>query len=1204
MSAKHFRLMALMVLFGVSGCESDCLSSGSCECVTRYDCAEGLICVGGACVEDDSTPWIVASREFWQPCIDHRECVDGYCLPLGPNSSGGVCTRACSESRPCVDGWSCLRWTSDTKPEAMTFVCALQVGSRLCMGCAVDGHCSATGDLCVEIGDSQVCGQDCTSSGCLDGYTCREVKRGEVVYSQCLPTDDTCECGEGRVGMGRSCTNSNEYGVCAGWTYCERGEDGTYQWSSCDARTPAQEVCNGIDDDCDGLIDALDPSLAYDEIDDGNYPLCRMGGCVGRWQCRDLGDGESAWVCDAGDPEREICNGVDDNCDGRIDEPFVDEEGRYITVEHCGACGIACAELLTNLRKDASGNVVEGAVRCEIRGEDPKCVPVLCEPGFYPYPHEAPVVCVRLESPACQVCSTDVDCRVYSDSCVQLTGEFGGNCLQSCEVGSPYWGCTGETGKQSCCPAGYTCESIEGKRQCLPAGGGCSCDASKVGMVRNCVVTTDTDICQGRQACEMIGSNIYAWGACDAQTLNEEVCDGRDNNCNGLIDEGFVDALGRYNHDSHCGACNEDCPSRWKAPELHATGACLLVGDNYACVFTGCKIETLVTQGRCRDDLDCAAGMRCDRQMHFCVAASGATPEVSCRQDSDCASVDRAHRCLDGVCRIRVQFHDVNGIMADGCECGEVLDGGVDDPEIFDVYPNEESTYVDRNCDGIDGDIATSLFVNAQSKHSLGTMASPFATIGEAVAAFDVSKHTAILVAAGTYREHVILKSGVRMYGGYGSDFRKRNIVLHPTQIISPLPMDDTRPGTVYIPAVTRRTVVSGFTVTGYDVPEASTREGGAGRNTYAIFVVEGSNNLVLANNTIIGGMAGAGGRGRNGDSGAGGESGAAGRSSFECGSANCAGVTSPGGSGGRNVACTAANGRNGATARDGMQSQDFGSGTGRDGSGGANNTYSHSYADQRDYCKYDCLVGGYANGGNGQNGVNGSNGAGGQGCSDVMGGLVGTLWLGSGGNAGASGGAALGGGGGGAGGGVVNNNGGSGCRMGNPYGDIGGSGGGGGAGGCGGTAGTSGGPGGGSFGIWIAKADSQPRIYANRIRLGIGGVGGNGGFGGAGGIGGNGGTGGGAKSPAWCAGDGGAGGTGGAGGAGGGGGGGCGGISFGIAGRGFSSGVSSANIFEYPNADQDTAKGKGGFGGDSPAGLGGVGRNGADGAAGFVRTF
>ncbi len=1119
--------------------------------------------MGGACVDDTKEVWIVPERNFGETCISHRECLDGVCLPLGPDN-GGVCSKDCQSSENCPEGWSCREWTASGYFTEEKHVCVQDTQSRLCLSCIVDGQCNATGDLCIEIEDGRVCAQDCSTDACPTGYECAILERDGRSHAQCVPIDNTCECGPGKEGMGRACNNSNEFGVCAGWTYC-KNINGEYAWSDCDAQIPAEEVCNGIDDDCDGLIDSFDPSLSHAELGEtGNlYPVCYLGGCIGRWQCRTHDNANYAWECDASDPENEICNGADDNCNGIVDEPFINDDGLYVDVNNCGACGASCLNMLSDLRKDAEGKPLKDAAKCEVRDGTSTCVPLLCAEGYYPYPHENPISCIKLESPACQVCGNDNDCHVYSDRCKELSGDFGTHCLQSCDENSPYTGCSGKVGVQSCCPTGYQCQVMDGEKLCIPKGESCSCDQSKLNMTRNCAVSSGTDICQGRQTCQKLDDDVFAWSECSADTLTVEVCDGQDNNCNGEIDEDFRDSKGRYNAEEHCGKCNEDCPSHWKAPELHASGACLLDGEDYSCQFTGCKIEDESLGKRCGSDQDCPNNMKCDRQGYFCRAENSDDTAIKCTQDSDCKSVTSSHKCIGGKCLVKVQYHDVNGIAADGCECGVAVNNGTDDPEIFAFWPKEDSAYIDRNCDGIDGDAATSLFVSAQTTASKGTMEYPYQTIAEAINAFDPTKHTAILVAAGTYIEQVVMKSGVRLFGGYSADFKTRNIILNPTLISPPPPADDSRPGSVYFPSVKRKTVLNGFVINGYDASDTNASSAEYARNTYAIYISEAVNNITITNNSIIAGHAGDGKRGTSGASGEAGQDGSDGLDSRECDNATCTGLYSNGGKAGTNASCKSANGRTGATARGGSVPQDFIMSDERDGQGGANNSYSQSYSDQRPYCKYDCLSGGYANGSDGKNGTNGYNGHGGDGCAAPMGTINNQTWHGHPGQKGTGGGAATGGGGGGAGGRSINDNVGSGCTDGRPVGDIGGSGGGGAAGGCGGQAGLGGQAGGGAFGIWIAALSSDPNIQANQTRLGIGGKGGDGGDGGAGGKGGKGGVGGHNQSPAWCAGTGGSGGGGGDGGSAGGGGGGCGGDSIGIAGNNIPGKLEKDNDFE-----------------------------------------
>ncbi len=79
----------------------------------------------------------------------------------------------------------------------------------------------------------------------------------------------------------------------------------------------APEVCNGLDDNCNG------------EVDEGVRPRCGQG-----W-CERIAGGCNAALCVPGEPRQEECNGFDDDCDGQIDNGAVCPEGEVCALYRC-----------------------------------------------------------------------------------------------------------------------------------------------------------------------------------------------------------------------------------------------------------------------------------------------------------------------------------------------------------------------------------------------------------------------------------------------------------------------------------------------------------------------------------------------------------------------------------------------------------------------------------------------------------------------------------------------------------------------------------------------------------------------------------------------------------------------------------------------------------------------------------------------------
>lgn len=186
------------------------------------------------------------------------------------------------------------------------------------------------------------CGKDCaiTSFGNvvkdpdnLEGYGCNlgkiscetgeEVCEGYIPYSEerCDPNgvDENCD------GIGNN-INLNYYDYrndCSGEGVCEYSIKSctmTGDWICIPPDSYGQEVCDGLDNDCDGLVDSSDPDIVLTGFSYSGPPeTLNVGECrAGVLRCI---EGELDYFGEVV-PTEELCgNGDDDDCDGFTDEP-------------------------------------------------------------------------------------------------------------------------------------------------------------------------------------------------------------------------------------------------------------------------------------------------------------------------------------------------------------------------------------------------------------------------------------------------------------------------------------------------------------------------------------------------------------------------------------------------------------------------------------------------------------------------------------------------------------------------------------------------------------------------------------------------------------------------------------------------------------------------------------------------------------------
>ncbi len=196
-------------------------------------------------------------------------------------------------------------------------------------GTGSTGGGSADAGECVdEDGDGYGVGAACEGAALDCDDTDPSVNPGAAELCG-TDVDEDCdgEVDEGFEQEGSSCTVGE--GICqrSGTWVCEAGSDAL----RCEAPgmvTPEVEVCNGLDDDCDGEVDeALDCTCRAGETQPcytGSEETRGVGRCAdgvqtclptGQW-----GDCEGAVL-----PGTETCNGADDDCNGLTDD--VDEDG-------------------------------------------------------------------------------------------------------------------------------------------------------------------------------------------------------------------------------------------------------------------------------------------------------------------------------------------------------------------------------------------------------------------------------------------------------------------------------------------------------------------------------------------------------------------------------------------------------------------------------------------------------------------------------------------------------------------------------------------------------------------------------------------------------------------------------------------------------------------------------------------------------------
>jgi hypothetical protein len=351
-----------------------------------WDGSGGCAAGAQACVNVDATghgTWDTTCAGAHLPRPEKCDGLDEDCDGIADPPSCG-----------CVDGKACYTGPPDTlgHPGALCHAglwdCAQPAGSQ-CVGEVLPldhEECNGKDDDCNGKIDDRArtdpCGQGVCAAllkSCIGGAqaACDYVANpppsynaagdicGDGLDNDCNGlVDDTCPC---TVAATQPCWNGPPaacpagagcQGICArGTQVCEQVNPTTTRWGSCTGQTlPAPEVCNALDDDCNGTVDDSPQDVG------GGCLANALGACrFGTWTCP---AGTSVRECTAAKPRpNEYCTGSADlTCDGLVGCADPTCEGNP-----CGLNGLVCAG---------------GACACGGNGGTPEASESTCDDGF------------------------------------------------------------------------------------------------------------------------------------------------------------------------------------------------------------------------------------------------------------------------------------------------------------------------------------------------------------------------------------------------------------------------------------------------------------------------------------------------------------------------------------------------------------------------------------------------------------------------------------------------------------------------------------------------------------------------------------------------------------------------------------------------------------------------------------------------------
>lgn len=454
-------------------------------------------------------------------------------------------------------------------------------GSYACKGLCAPGQ-----QICTQgqNGDCEGAVVPAAQDGCTESGTAADDDCDGLIDEDCA-----CALGAEQPCYGGPVGTDQTLPCKAGLQTCVMTEEGPRFGDCVGQQPPVPETCvnDGSDDNCDGTPDNV-PMRNTSCIDDSKQGACQIGA---------LRCASDVLTCVTPTPVVETCDGVDDDCDGPIDEDFMFATDPL----HCGGCGMSCGEGLNccggcsdidtdELNCGACGERCGEGLECCSRA----CVDIDKDPlncgacgnacGEGQTCCDGACIDTRSDSLNCGVCgkacadgtmccggtcaaATAPACTGCAEDC-SLSGKLccNGSCVDPARDESHCGGCGSPCGDgQVCCDGcvssntmhcGQSCGACEPGQLCCEGGcvpsNGANCTACGNACASGSSCCPD--------GCKDLQNDSASCGTCGKSCANGEACSA--GHCCPIGRAWCAqvnDCVDLQENNSHCGACGNAC---------------------------------------------------------------------------------------------------------------------------------------------------------------------------------------------------------------------------------------------------------------------------------------------------------------------------------------------------------------------------------------------------------------------------------------------------------------------------------------------------------------------------------------------------------------------------------------------------------------------------------------------------------------------